>query len=153
MLNKMKLWWSDTWTVRISSCIQSCMEPLFASWRIQVVNQCRLLVLMKQPTLKCVIVLAGRIRSPPKYTGFTPIKCPRHRLQVCLSPLVRLSFVESATFCSLSAWSWVSRSCSASVRSRCTIISARGTVERMFRSSRTNWHLNGPNPRVDNRLQ
>ena len=132
MLNRMRPWWSGIWIELTFSCTQSFTVQLSASSRTHQVYQCPFLVSMRQPRLRCATVLAGRIRSPLRYTGYTLIKYQRLHRQVCLSALVASSSVANATSWTHSDSNLASLSCSALVKNLWLTILVRDTVARMF---------------------
>ena len=134
MLNRMRPWWSAIWIVLTFSCTQSYTVRLSASSKTHQVFQCPYSVSMRQPRLRCVTVLAGRIRSLLRCTGYTLIKYQRLHRRVCLSALVVSSSAANATSWTHSDSNSALHSCSALVKSLWLIILVRGTVAKMLKS-------------------
>ena len=132
MLSRMRPWWSAIWIELIFSCIQSYTVQLFASSKTLQASQCPFSVSMRQPRLRCVIVLVGRIRLLLRCTGYTLIKYQRLHRQVCLSALVALSSVANATSWTHRDSNLASLSCSASAKNLWLTILVRDTAARMF---------------------
>ena len=117
MLNRTRPWWNAIWIEPISFCIQSYTVQLFALSKTLQASQCPFWVSMRQPRLRCVTVLVGRIRSLPRCTGYTLIKYQRLHRQVCSSALVVSSSVANATSWTHRDSNSASLSCSASAKS------------------------------------